>query len=285
MECSECSAYYHIGTVCSGISESTYQSKGKDYRKSWRCLSCRKGKAGQSSSVPKETDGKIATMLVEISRKLDELLPLKQTVNDIEESMSVLSTKYDKILETVAKHDNELKALKNRVCKLEEPNLSAELLSVRSSVNELEYHSRKLNIEVHGVKQDNNECLIDKMNAIASKLQLAPLTEQTVTSIHRLQTRSEKPPGIIIRFSNQSTREQWLNKKKALSVAQHGMFITENLTAQNRMLLKAAKEWARVNNFRFAWHRAGKVFIRKSEGDRAHLIKSPADLDKIVSRA
>lgn len=85
--------------------------------------------------MPKETDGKIATMLVEISRKLDELLPLKQTVNDIEESVSLLSTKYDKILEAVAKHNNDLKALKKKVCKLEEQNMSAELLSVRSSIS------------------------------------------------------------------------------------------------------------------------------------------------------
>lgn len=281
LACTDCSICYHLGGACSGVSENTFKSKRDDYKKSWRCPSCRKSKA--SASAPKENNETIASMLIEINRKLDELLPLKQTVNDIEVSVQLLSSKYDSILEAVARHDTDIKALGGRVTKLEKLDTNKELLAVSAAVNDLEYHSRKLNLEIHGIKQEKNENLRDKINTLASKLELAPLTENTVTSVHRLLSKNDRTPGVIIRFSSQETRDCWLAKRKYLSIAHPGLFITENLTAQNRMLLKAAKEWARANKFSFAWHRNGKVFVRKKEGDNACLIRCTADLAKLVA--
>ncbi|KAL3247030.1 hypothetical protein MRX96_057295 [Rhipicephalus microplus] len=41
----------------------------------------------------------------------------------------------------------------------------------------------------------------------------------------------------------------------------------ENLTSQSRQLLREAKEWARENRYKYAWHKNGKILLRKSDGD------------------
>lgn len=279
IQCSECSCAYHLGACC-GLSEATYKSKGEEYRRSWRCPDCRKPKSSATSS--NETEGlPIAALLLEINRKLDELLPLKQTVNDIEASIKHVSEQYDKVVADVTKNSNEIKNMKTRLSKLEETKADVELQRVTEAINELEYHSRKLNVEIHGLPVKNDECLMTTMNEIASKLNLPLLTEQSVTGLHRLPSKPDKVPGVIIRFSCLSAKERWFAKRKDLPTAQPGLFMMENLTAYNRTLLKNAKDWALDNQFSYAWHRNGKVFVKKCEGARRHLIKRVSDLDRL----
>lgn len=279
MACSDCSSRYHLG-ACSGVSESTFKSKGEDYKKAWRCPECRKGTSG-TPGVKECNETRFSTLLLDMNRKLDELLPLTKTVSEIEASMKNMSEKYDQILADVTKHGCEIKSIKSRVLKLEQSRTDAELLRVSAAVNDLEYQTRKLNIEIHGLKEKKDECLMTELNHLASKLELPPLTESTVTALHRLPCKADKIPGVIIRFARQSVKELWLEKRKLLATIQTGLYMSENLTAHNRTLLKTAKDWAHDNQFLFAWHRNGKVFVRKEEGDRAHLIKCVADLERL----
>lgn len=278
MSCSECLGQYHLGQ-CSGISEVTFKTKGEEYKKSWRCPQCRKPKSAPVCS--KENEQSFFDLLLDIRGKLDELMPLKQTVGDIEASIKLMSEKYDKVLVDIAKHDGEIKSLKSRVSKLEKSNSEHDLSKVSTAVNELEYHSRKLNIEIHGIKQTKDESLMSKVNEIASKLSLQPINEQSITAIHRLPSKADKIPGIIVRFVNQATRDRWLDKRKVLQSVAPGHFISENLTARNRALLKLAKDWTSENGYRFAWHRNGKVLVKKDEGCRALRIMCSTDLDKL----
>lgn len=279
--CCECSGHVHISHTFSGVTKEKFRAKDEDFKKSWRCPSSRNAKP--SSGVTKKHDASIAIMFLDISRKLDELLPLKQTVSEIEASVKLLSAKYDDVLVNLAKYDGEIKTLTAKVAKIEASCTGTEVQVIRAAVNDLEYHSRKLNLEVHGTKEEKDESLMDKLNDIASKLKLAALTEKTVSVIHRLQSRNNKTPGIIIQFSHKSTKDNWLAKKKCFSDIHTDVFLLENMTVQNRVLLKSAKEWAHVNEFRFAWHRSGKVFVRKEEGESARLIKCVADLDKLIA--
>lgn len=279
MSCSECLSQYHLGK-CSGISEVTFKTKGEEYKKSWRCPQCRKSK--MTPTCPKENEQSLAAMLLDVSGKLDDLMPLKETVSEIQASIKFMSEQYDKVLADVARQDGEIKSLKSRVLKLEKTNTSHDLSKMSAAVNELEYHSRKLNIEIHGIKQTKDECLLSKVNHIASKLSLEPINEQSVTSIHRLPSKADRIPGTIVRFANQAMRDRWLDERKRIQTVAPGHFISENLTAHNRALLKLAKDWASDNGYRFAWHRNGRILVKKDEGGRNVRIKCAADLDKLA---
>ncbi|KAH9378434.1 hypothetical protein HPB48_013936 [Haemaphysalis longicornis] len=107
---------------------------------------------------------------------------------------------------------------------------------------------------------------------VASKLKLAPLREQTTSALHKLPTKGDKPSAVIVRFVHLSTHEQWLTKRKLLPTLEPDVFITENMTTQNKILLKKTKEWALENDYRFAWHQNGKVRVKKREGDKPQII-------------
>lgn len=126
-----------------------------------------------------------------------------------------------------------------------------------------------------------HENLLDKLNQVAIKLDVPLLSENEVVALHRLPARPDKVPGIIVRFARQDTREQWFNQRKKLNRTGEDAYILENLTTQNRALLWKTREWAKQNDYRYTWHRNGKIFVRRADGDKAILIKSEMNLQHL----
>lgn len=280
MTCCECGYRYHVGN-CSGVSEATFKTKGEAYRKTWRCSTCRTAKTrggSQSDKGKKDQPVDVAALLLSINRKLDSLLPLKETVDGIEQSVQAMSEKYDEVLARLTQHDNNMKDLRKRVEKLEQKDPTEEVKQLRQTVHELEWRSRRLNLEIHGIPQVANENLLDKVNEVAQKLSVPILSEAEVTSMHRLPSNPNRVPGVIVRFSRQTTRDRWLASKSNLRRTETTIYVQENMTRQNRALLSATKTWAREHGYQFAWHKNGKILVRKKAGDRAVVIESEGKL-------
>ncbi|KAH7959213.1 hypothetical protein HPB49_009340 [Dermacentor silvarum] len=123
-------------------------------------------------------------------------------------SPNLMSAKYDEILKDVSNHNIQINNISSRVTKLEEAKVDTEIQRVSTAINDLEFHTRKHNIEIHGLKQQKDECLMTEINKIASKFELPPLTERVVSAIHRLPSRADKIPGINIRFTGLEIKEQ-----------------------------------------------------------------------------
>lgn len=280
LSCAECGYSYHCGS-CAGVSEATLKTKGELYRKTWKCATCRtvKLKGGACSKQKQEDD--MSAMLANMNRKLDDLLTLKETVGGIEASIQLMSDKYDEILSHIAKQDHEIKDLKKRVDAIEESEKQSEIGQLKQEINDLEWRSRRCNLEFHGVPKTEGENLLSKVNELARVLDVPELTIHEVAAVHRLPSRPEKIPGIIVRFTSQATRDVWLDKKAKLRTTGANIYINENLTKFNRELLVKMKEWARQKGFSYVWHRNGKLFARRKDGERAVIIKNEDDLLKM----
>lgn len=85
-----------------------------------------------------------------------------------------------------------IKNLKSRVSILEKGDSSSEVQSVTAALNELEFQCRKLNIEIHGIKEKDDECLLTEVNVIDSKLGIDLLTEHSVCAVHRLPYKNRQ---------------------------------------------------------------------------------------------
>lgn len=86
VSCGECKGLFHIGT-CAGLSDKQYKKKSESAKQKWTCSACRvAGKDSEGSSGKSSADEltDIRSLLADISQKLDELLPLKETVPGIE---------------------------------------------------------------------------------------------------------------------------------------------------------------------------------------------------------
>lgn len=275
--CVECKFSYHLGD-CSGVQRPTSKSKGDCLRKNWRCPSCVTAK---KRSASKETTLDIPSMLVSINAKLESLLGLKETVDSIDQSIQVMSKDYQELLGEVRNQGQEINDLKKRVECLENTDHTTEMQALKSGLHDLEWRSRRLNLEIHNVTPAENENLMTKVNEVAQKLELPALEASDVVALHRMPSKSDKVPGIIIRFAQQEKRDEWLRNKKKLARGQRSIYILENLTKQNKALLWITKEWAKQRSYQFVWHQNGKILVRRGVGERAAVVRCEDDLRKL----
>lgn len=279
--CSECSHSYHFGS-CSGITEASFKRKSENAREEWKCPTCRKGlQRSQSAKEAKPSEVDIARMFSTISEKLEILSSLKGTVDGIEHSVQMMSDKYDEIMTQLTSQNVVIKDLKARVEKIEDSRCEDEISQLKDDINDLEWRSRRLNLEFHGIPQTSGENLLEKLNDVATKMGVPDLSEAEVVSAHRLHLKSGQVPVIIARFANQLTRDQWLEKKKELKKNREPIFIQENMTRQNRVLLRAAKDWASAKRYQYVWHKQGKILLREKDGERAIVVRNIGDLQKV----
>lgn len=278
VKCSECTKRYHFGK-CAGILEKSYKGKPESTKKTWRCQSCRStGKYSESGED--SSDVNVAAILVSINSRLEKLPPLMEKVEGMEQSLMFMSRTFEELKNTISAQESEIKILKKKVAELESKECNNHSLQAQlhKEVCDLEYKSRQLNLEIQGVPAVQGENLVSVLNQVADKLDVPRLSEQDIVCAHRLPTRQNNIPGIIVRFTRQSFKDLWMRNKRKLKDAQPRIFIQDNLTRHSRQLLKATKDWARENSFKFAWYAHGKVFLRKCEGARAVHVKSSDDL-------
>lgn len=260
------------------------RSKNSSVRKHWKCSECRQEKTGDSNEDPANHEDNAASITVQLAmviRKLDQLMPLKQTVHEMECSVQNMSLKFDEAMKRLDSQERDIKSLKKRVEKIENEAGPRALNEVQEIVNDLEWRSRRLNLEFHGLPVTPGEDLLLKINELAAALDVPQLAPADVTAIHRLRAKPDKIPGVIVRYNRQADRDLWLSKRAKLKESNNPVFILENMTKRNRELLNIAKEWAAENGFRFAWHVNGKILLRKEVGDRYIVLKSEAHLSNL----
>lgn len=279
--CDGCGDSYHFGK-CSGITASTFKSKGKSWKKAWRCSTCKSSGAKASQHSNSKTEQDLLSMFATMNAKLDDLMGLKCTVQKIEQSVDMMSSQYDKILEHMRKQDKELAQLKKRVSAVESQQQTLETDQIRQDLDDLEWQSRKLNLEFHGIPFTEDEDPLSKVNAVAATIQVPELTASDVVSVHRLPSSRDRVPAIIVRFANQSTKDAFLKKKSELNKLKHHCYILENLTKKNKALLAVTKEWARNCGFKYAWHKNGKIYIKQKDGEKPLIVRNQSDLDSLV---
>lgn len=134
----------------------------------------------------------------------------------MELSIQFMSKSFDEIKQNLNTQKTEIKELRKRVTELEEKDHKSKHVQdqLLQEVNELEFRSRRLNLEVHGIPATQNENLITSLKVVANKLEVPHLTESDIVSVHRLPARQGNVPVVIIHFARQQTRDAWLKKKK-----------------------------------------------------------------------
>lgn len=279
--CSECEFRFH-GAICSGMSETTFASKRGSTKKAWKCEACKRGK-GDASNGDSNTDPDLKVLIVEMNRKLTSLLPLTEKLDAVESSIQMLHEEFATIKERLDTQDKEIKGIKGRIGKLERDAGSKDITQLQLSVHDLEWRSRRLNIEIHGIPEAAGEDLLSKVNEVADKIGMNHLTEADTLALHRMSAKPGKTKGVIARFVRQELRDAWLQKRVVLKEKGDSVYITENMTNYSRVLLQATKEWAKQAGFAYVWHVNGKILVRRRSGDGAKVIKSVSDLSTLVS--
>lgn len=202
-------------------------------------------------------------------------------VNRMETTLALLSEQYDEILKNSKNQGKLIEELAKKTNHLEAliVERDAQILSLQTAVDNAEQYSRRKNIEIHGVKEYENENLVTVVTDLAKKLQLPPPTSQSVETAHRLRAREGRTTPILVRFTERSTRDMWI--KKRVTLRNEGIYVNENLTKTLKNLFWNTKNAAREKNYKFVWVRNGKIFIKEKDGSPVIRIENENDLKKI----
>ncbi|VVC94581.1 unnamed protein product [Leptidea sinapis] len=143
---------------------------------------------GSDNEDTDEENQNLSQILKDIQKKVGSLPQLKKQLEMINESMSVLSEKYDKLLteheqskQKIIKSEKNILSLNSKCVYLEKSNIALE-----QKVHELEQSSLKHNIEIVGIEQlpdEDVEKVVSKigetMNVSCVDIESARRTRQT----------------------------------------------------------------------------------------------------------
>lgn len=317
MTCAECRHPYHLGQNCAGICNSTFTTMGAAKREKWRCRTCRSIEPRGNPSVSSQEDAsgvllqlsnlneKIDMLmsikgsmesLANLPGKVDELMALKpaverlqNVVGEVQAAIEFLSSKYDTVLQTVSENAKMIKELQVETAALRATasEQSLTITQLRAEANDVEQYSRLSNMEISGLPLTPNENLLERVGELAGNLGLTDFHASDILAIHRLPSRNNSTPVVLIKFVSVRIRDRWLNTRAKLrSLVQSGgipkLFFNENLTRANKELFWLARERGRARNYKFVWIRSGKIYAKKLESASLVKITRSTDLDKIV---
>lgn len=299
--CDECKNNYHF--ECS-INETQFNKLRKN-KKLWKCLYCvgtvTRNRTNSSStitqdvvepySVVKKNEAsdikEILSMLTGINTKLDQM---DKELGIVKESVTFMSTQYDDVIKMLTNNAEEINTVKKEVAFLKSQNDEKDVLinNINERLQNFEQYSRNRNVEIFGIKEVEGEnCKVIVAN-IAKELQLSVSIED-IDVAHRLPSnRRNATPSIVAQFKTRSARDT-LVEKKVLVITNNNMpgvaigekiFINEQLTYENKQLLRKTKEFAKSANYRYVWFKNGKLLVRKDNGCPAIRIMREEDLPR-----
>lgn len=320
MSCAECRASYHLGKRCSGVADSTFKSMGAQKRKDWYCRVCRQQhskdespdeEASLQAASPATTEhfrslearlecltllkANVDTLL-DLPKQMNELLALKPVVEslktavtEVQESISFLSAKYDSVLLTATNNSTAITELRGETTSLRTviAEQSQTIEHLQEELNDSDQYSRLSNLEIHGLPHSPNEDLVSVVGELAGKLGIGDFQPKDMSAVHRLPSRRDGPPVVLVRFASVSLRDQWLaTRGKLRTLAANSvlpkLYLNENLTRRNRELFWMVRERAKGKQYKFTWVKNGKLFAKKTETSPVVRIHRIADLEGIV---
>lgn len=222
---------------------------------------------------PATKKGKPADTIQDPDSIVDKLSAL---INSRADSLEkVFTLKIEGLKKTIDFMADEVKELKG---KLKEVDAKAKMEAQRvksceTRIAELERYSRRWNLRLAGVLEDDTENVTARVIDICQKTVANENVNvaQGIEIVHRLGKRDHSkrsPRNIIIRFSSRPLRDAvWKAAKQSQFLKNNRLRFAEDLTAEDREKRRAL--WPRIEEARArgdkAYFIAGRAFVNGSE--------------------
>ena len=194
---------------------------------------------------------------------------------NIQETLARIDERSEKIEGAIFDLQLENEALKKQVAQLlkersdlseENEKIKATMRKTNQQLNNLEQWTRKWNLRIWGLKDEDRETTETSAEKVVGflrfELGLSDMTTDKIDIAHRLgKYRPNEDRAIIVRFLRLSDRTQVLRVRSRLRGKQYG--VAEDLTATNYKLLNTVRERAGRRN---AWTRDGVIFAKLQSG-------------------
>lgn len=220
-----------------------------------------------------------------------EIRELRAEMKSLTESVKFMSDEFEDMKKRLREATEEREALRKSneelraKCK-ENENVIQQL---QKRVVQSEQYSRRSNIEIRGLVEQDNEDVAELVGKIGDVLG-EPITSSDIEVCHRVPTREAGKSNVVVQFRSRQKRDSVLEKARKARVRNNQVgipddarvFVNEHLCPTLKRLLSLALARKRECQWRFVWTRNGKVLARKTEASGVIHIASEADLQKIA---
>lgn len=282
--CGECQNVFHH--VCAGVSGDdmkVYKSLFEGFKLKWLCPGCDKKKksvtrSGSKNEAPEGVSvADFGEMKMGIRRMEEKFDSLMQKLNFIASDVASLCKKYDAVNEKV--------------------------VDLEDWVDDLAFHNDHKEIEIKfnmDIRQDEKKIDLT-LDVIRSSLGV-PVDIFDIDQCYLIKWKtgygfatgsSHTAPNqsLVVKLTTGRMRDEimgaWRTKRKSGGVYyQKGestvrLLFQERLSKRGRALFNSAKNLSKEMGWKFLWIKRGKIHVRRTEGERYHLIHSEKDLSSL----
>ncbi|KAJ8735418.1 hypothetical protein PYW07_007038 [Mythimna separata] len=257
-----------------------------------------KWKAEQQEHFSKfshEQSSSLAKLVKEVNELESQNMAIQKSYLEIEKNVTFINKQYDDLIKQIDALDKEKQVYRHCIQNLE------------AKIEDLQQLSRSSCVEFRNVPLTDTESVED-LAAIVTKVSTTvgvPLNKNNVRDVYRLPGKPGTARPIVADFTTVQAKSMLLesvrtfNKKQPkearLNTQKVGLpgdwrpiYVGEYLPSSSRKLFFAAREFAKLNDFKFCWTANGSILLRKEEGAKRILVKSEQtlrDLARVDQRA
>lgn len=290
-----CKSAYHI--ACVEISVDQFQAMNTSKTiKDWKCFNCVNINTVKDTLSDNKTvhDGLHTTG---IDAKLSLICKQLEILPILNENVKTLSDKVSDITDQLKKLQSDMQNVSDQAntnsdtiatLQIENEQKTLEINNLINKFNRMDQYSRNKNIEIHGLKEENEENLHLKVEAIAKILRIPNFIVNEIDAIHRLPAKNRNlPRPIIVQFNRRPTRDLFLTNKRRVVITNNDIkpnsgdnqvFINENLNPMNKELFWKARNAKKELNFKHLWTYKGTIYMKKNDESQAVKISTEADI-------
>ena len=223
---------------------------------------------------------------------INEHKALKTHFEELQKSLQFTQADVDDLKKENQKLKDTVKAVSEKNSELEKKvdqlENNQKLEEATKMHDNLEQYSRKFNLEIYGIPEQEKEDTEEIVLNLAKRLNVN-LEPEDIDIAHRMKKGNTRPRPIIVRFTNYYSRNRlYMNRKKLRRANFEGfvegadrIYINENLTALRSQLFKKVRDKKGSQNWRI-WTLDGTIYVKTDpESSSAIQIKCEADLSRL----
>ncbi|XP_059054407.1 uncharacterized protein LOC131848526 [Achroia grisella] len=165
---------------------------------------------------------------------------------------------------------------------------------LKQLINSNDQRERLLNLEIVGIPETANEHPTNIVINLA-KLANVDIIPANIIFVNRITPKNKqhgRPRILIARLSSRLLKDNIISgaRKLRLTTKDLGVsgevkpvYVNDNLTPQNKLLLKKCKETAKIKEFQYVWTKHGKVYIRKNDTSPLIQILDEEDMKRKIA--
>lgn len=260
----------------------------------WRCDPCASIRRRSMRLETQAEQGKLS--LEDVMQAIAEIREdQKVMVAEFNKSHESLNSKLDETMTALRSQTEELKNYREQVELLETENsaLREKVAAMETRMEDIELYSRRNCLEIQGIPEQPQEDVLDIVQKVGRAVNME-ISSSMIDACHRLgkpgDTSRKGPRGIIVKFVRRLDKEELMKmkrQKKDLSTrhlnlpTDSSIYLNESLTPSRRRLYALARQVKKEKDYKYVWHRGGKIFLRKEDNGPVLHVCSQADLSKL----